>query len=115
MSKELEAVKLLKIEYDKLDYTIEIDGLDIIEIITQALEELETLRKKETPPTADDVCKALSEYLGICFRYNGKNFHTNAFCVNWVNSNGTIFFNIDLPPHLITLIGRFYESEVKGE
>ena len=41
MSKELEALKLLQIEYDKIDYTIDIDGVDVITLLRQALNELE--------------------------------------------------------------------------
>ena len=74
------------------------------------------------PPTADEVCKALSEYLRLD-KFNSKCiFEDNNFyerCDDGVletiidNDNGLIDIYFNLPPHLITLIGRFYEGEIK--
>ena len=93
MSKELEALKLLQIEYDKLDYTIDIDGVDVIDLLRQALtkdltmdlmaewkrEDYDTMDREQliqlmvlkdecieelkNPPTEQEVGEALGEYM----------------------------------------------------
>ena len=64
-----------------------------------------------TPPTADEVCKALSEYWGNPFRYN-KN--TNLF-EHYVGDIMWKRFNILIlrtdAPDLIEMIGKFYKGE----
>jgi len=114
-----------------------------IEAIEQALNELERLKKfKETfdnyelskkqdfiayenwleceaeldkTPTADEVCKALSEHLGHTI-VTRKNKHGITF--NYVNTGKKLIstnynlvnITVQLPPHIITMIGRFYEG-----
>ena len=80
------------------------------------------IEKALTPPTADEVCKALSEYLQRKVNiYSDNTFYyteqrqigecDEIICgYGWENEHHTIAFEIDLPPHLITLIGRFYEG-----
>ncbi len=81
------------------------------------IEELEALKK---PPTVEEVCKALSEHLAIDVSYGAKQFYytiENTECIMFVTEtygDGLWSINEYLPPHLITLIGRFYEGlEVK--
>ena len=64
----------------------------------------ENIRQALTPPTSDEVCEALSKLTRMSVYYNnGKfRFHGDKF--------GEIVDLNDLPPHLITLIGRFYEG-----
>lgn len=120
MSKELEALDGIKKvlakyisektgvseekHFEYLQYDTEID------LVTKAL----------TPPTADEVCKALSQFddfdkveydeqtktfsSGEIICYIGYDFSSD-------KCKTTIIFNYDLPPHLITLIGRFYEAQ----
>ena len=77
------------------------------------IEELETLKK---PPTVEEVCKALSEHLAIDVSYGAKQFYytiENTECIMFVTEtygDGLWSINEYLPSHLITLIGRFYES-----
>jgi len=116
----------------------------VIDEIQQALNELERLKKfKETfdnyelvkkqdfiayenwieceaelkkSPTAEEVCKTLSEFVGREVSYTNKQFHyiiKNTQVLIYVTEtydNNTFSLGVYLPPHLITLIGRFYEG-----
>ena len=111
------------------------------EIIKQALTELETLKSQnrnaykegyeqgkfdarmEETPTADEICKALSEWLkekiflkeDNSFYYTkiGKFYNNDVVICEWNLRDKTItFYQSNIPPHLITLIGKFYEKEV---
>jgi hypothetical protein len=121
MSKELEALyKFSQIEFETGDYmsddgyTMKIESTEMYDILLKAL----------TPPTADEVCKALSKYLQtiygkVVIYYENKNFGmeiqhsvdeiTSHELVSLLNDN-IIYIGENLPPHLITLIGRFYEG-----
>jgi len=84
----------------------------------------ELLKKALTPPTANEVCKALSEWLKeeLPTLWNYKVYHDNGgfhyynnedyeiYLVDYDEVFERIFFPRYLPPHLITLIGRFYEG-----
>ena len=74
--------------------------------------QFELIRKTLTPPTADEVCEALSEYLGEIIIFNSGSFMnergTAEVCA--IGGLGLVHFNKHLPPHLVTLIGRFYEG-----
>ena len=85
-----------------------------------ALTELEELKRY---PTSEEVCKALSEYLSRGVKKDkDNNFYYSEqkqyygecdeiICgYGWENEHHTIAFEFDLPPYLITLIGRFYEG-----
>ena len=79
-----------------------------------------------TPPTEQEVCEALSEYYDTKVYYeeqeygtsfylgkvkkdmNGKEYTVKRTIV--CSYEGEIVWNASLPPHLITLIGRFYEG-----
>jgi len=78
----------------------------IIEVVTD-------YKKALTPPTAEEVCKALSEYFNSNIIYEWGTM-TFKFDIDWIEiSKLTIEKRVDvtmLPPHIITLIGRFYEG-----
>ena len=78
-------------------------------------ETLRACRVAITPPTADEVCEALNEYKDFDFvRYENYSFYSgDTICYlgfDGVDDEPLIIFNYELPPHLITLIGRFYEG-----
>jgi hypothetical protein len=93
--------------------------------IAEAFATLQELVDQASRPTADEVCKALSEHLernvkmdiDNTFYYSDKNGlgeYDEIICgYGWGHEHHTIAFEIDLPPHLITLIGRFYEGVEK--
>jgi len=112
MSKELEAFERVWEDCSQfdLDYVSKHNLMDDLREIEQAL----------TPPTEEEVCKALSEYLKPHYTRNVKvTFENNEFVfferriVQYVGGN--IWFNlpIDFPPHLITMLSRFFEGKVK--
>ena len=86
---------------------------DLYNEIEQALNELEELKK---PPTVEEVCKALGELLAKDISYGAKQFYytiENTKCIMFVTEtygDGLWSINEYLPPHLITLIGRFYDG-----
>lgn len=71
------------------------------------------IKKALTPPTADEVCEALSDYLGETVVYSCGSFYnareTAEACA--IGNLGLVYFSTHLPPRLITLIGRFYEAQ----
>ena len=111
MSKELEAL-------EKLGEKERITGVKNACYLVDKIKndsEFETVKQALTPPTVDEVCKALSEYLkeeiiyeSTSFLYKGSYAEVCALG----NLNG-VYFSTHLPPHLIALIGRFYEGEIK--
>ena len=74
----------------------------------------------EKPPTVEEVCKALGECLAKDVSYGAKQFYytiEKTECIMFVTEtygDGLWSINEYLPPHLITLIGKFYES-LEGE
>ena len=109
MSKELDALKVLGayvIDHDELeDYTWTISDKDEYKLIEQAL----------TPPTEEEVCKALSEYYGEKV-FLDKSYKLVAFVVGergsivaYINGRNNLCLN-QLPPHLVTLVSKFYEN-----
>ena len=108
MSKELEALNDLGDRLASVDTSksIEEAHYDVFPIIRQAL----------TPPTAEEVCKELSEYFNdkviemeTTFYLPNKDFNSRIIVLMHYDDN--LNFKIDLPPRLITLIGRFYEAQ----
>ena len=82
------------------------------------IKEFKLIQQALTPPTEEEVCEALSEYYGFEVMYKGGDFFpkerlSNLYCVVAM-VDGCIDFAYPLPPHLITLIGRFYEGVKKG-
>lgn len=70
----------------------------------------------EKTPTVDEIIEALSEQLKQKVSFGAKQFYytiENTECVMFVTEtygDGLWSINEYLPPHLITLIGRFYEG-----
>jgi len=105
MSKEMEALK----DLIKRNNAIREEGhfhigTDTINIIKKAL----------TPPTAEEVCEALKSYFGhhvdkIFYDNESKSFR-DEINPNLVEYLFDITYLKDIPPSLITLIGRFYEG-----
>ena len=82
--------------------------------VEQALTELESIKRY---PTADEVCKEIEKFLNtkhkVIFNNKTKLFEIPDWDVYDVLNNTIFGFQNeiqDLPPHLITLIGRFYEG-----
>ena len=77
-----------------------------------------------TPPTVDEVCKALSDYYKKEVVFKNKSFQFdnvkmyvykgvfNAFKIT-INRDWEEHNNISVPIYLITYLGRFYEEDLK--
>ena len=106
MSKELEALRELGMQTvcDEEGYETPVE--------VYLKEHYYTLMKLLLPPTADEVCEVLSEYLGQTIIFNSGSFmnerETAEVCA--IGNLGLVYFNEHLPPHIVTLIGRFYEG-----
>ena len=106
MSKDTERYLKAKFEHEKLEEIIA--NNPIINEWRMAYVE------KVVPPTEEEVCEALSEYYGFEVVYKGLNFitkieHDYYYEVVSIADN-CIVFTAPFPPHLVTLIGRFYEG-----
>ena len=73
---------------------------------------LDTILQVLTPPTEEEVCEALEKHTTFLTAYNKheKEFFDDNGCICYLINGRTYFNDIALPPHLITLIGRFYEG-----
>ena len=82
------------------------------------------LKKRLTPPTEQEVCEALSDWLECKVNYKAKNktfyFRQSTYNVELVSyykdEKGYVIhfeFGEPLPPHLITRICRFYEGKAR--
>jgi hypothetical protein len=87
-----------------------------IDMVKQALTELERLQKKEVAPTLQEVIHHLYECLLDDIEYveSTKDFFMRTkHGRQWITENygdGNYRIIIELPPNMITLIGRFYEG-----
>ena len=88
------------------------------------IDDLETIERLLTPPTSEEVCKALSEHDEIDVKHErGENLDVFYYGIIkhdmnhkeyiqkriiCIGDNSEINLNASLPPHLIELIGRFY-------
>ena len=85
-------------------------------------EEYTLLKQALTPPTAEQVCETLSEYMNVEVYYK-EGYYGDSFLykdndkTKWIVSlykhKVAWVFELKIPPHLITMIGRFYEGEIK--
>ena len=119
MSKELknisrqldERIKLVDSDNELVNINISIGAIKEVKQVLRA-------------PTEQEVCEALSEYYqmeviytenSLCsiFTLKHKKHVGNSVCF-YDKSDNIITFWSDLPPNLITLIGRFYEALTKG-
>jgi hypothetical protein len=113
MNKELEAIirkELEKITYTHYEPKRTEDINNAMNIIKQYL----------APPTKEEVCQALSEYLNepVWFDDKGNIRITTQWVTQQIYLKGKyigINIQVVLPPRLITLIGKFYENEVEKE
>ena len=74
------------------------------------------LVNKTTPPTAEQLCEALSEYYGrkVTFKDNVFWYKTIVYDnEQWIRDVSLKDLSKDNRGDLITMIGRFYENEVK--
>ena len=73
---------------------------------------LDTILQALNTPTAEEVCEALSDYLGEIIIFNSGSFmnerEITEVCA--IGNLGLVYFNEHLPPHLVTLVERFYEG-----
>ncbi len=85
--------------------------------------EISIVEQALTPPTEDEVIKALSKYFAKDVRYYAKQFYFIEYegkawerprFITETLDDGSWSVNECLPPHLITMIGKFYES-LEGE
>jgi len=119
MSKELEALRNFISECEN-DWKTQPKRLVNVAINSNVSKYMDSLKSILTPPTADEVCKALlvyDDFYEVNYRPSTRGFYSNdtTICYLGINHNKTpiIIFEYDLPPHLTTLIGRFYEGVVK--
>jgi hypothetical protein len=118
MSKELEALNNIITKLEKYE------PQDALNLINQVILEFAL-----TPPSADEVCKELSEYwnepillnpatcefMNIeCFA-NDINKVTHRQITKWYDHDNTYLFLVALPPHIIKLIGEFYIGVMNDE
>lgn len=88
------------------------------ELIDKAFE---LIKQTLTPPTADEVCQALSEYYNSPMYYEKTKykdgFHNgNVYAIMYENGEikfTTKYFNAKLPPHIIEMLGAFYKEELR--
>ena len=105
--KELEALEIAKIKY----------FMETDESEKEREEAFKVLEKALTPPTRDEVRKEL------CKHYNNEDVFYDKYTRSWYLLDGkkevqicewheTLGwdFDVTLTPHLVTLIGRFYEG-----
>lgn len=99
---------------------------------TEIADMLHEIIKALTPPTSDEVCEELNKWYSDVvdyvfihgvddFTYDEKNKrfykrmlnspHEMTICR--IDTNGCMELREPLPPHLIELIGRFYQGEVQ--
>lgn len=125
MSKELEALRSVVSEISI--YKLHGIGNENWLGIQDVLKDISTIEKALTPPAAEEVCKALSEWLnkevpdlwnynvyysdGGFQYYNGEGFEE--YLVEYYEEDKTMTLSVFLPPHLVTLVGRFYEGVIK--
>ena len=93
---------------------------EYIEVIDIARKHLQYYEQALTPPTAEEVCEALSKYYDREVFYSNDNrdgfhFHNSFYIVMFrdgeIHFTDSLYFQVHhLPSYLITLIGRFYDG-----
>ena len=115
MSKELEAFRSLM---ERLSNNVTLNEWDLCNKDMQTVEDF-IEKKALTPPTEEEVCKALSEYFEkTVYFFENRGFFVQRYKEKQsyrdyslsVYSNGKLRIFHPFPPHLVTLIGRFYEG-----
>lgn len=122
MSKELEIIKNRneKIKSNHMIGNRRIANEELKECSIAIENAILEIEESLTPPTEEEVCKALSEYLKRTVVYDDV---LNMFVeVKGGRARGRIIARLrvnkiniphDLPPRLITMIGRFYEGKAE--
>jgi hypothetical protein len=94
--------------------------------IQDVIKDVAILEKALTPPTADEVCRALSEWVDendnitypneIYYDENRKTFYTYNYLDEWtpiVENGKLLYVMIDLPINIHKMVISFYEGEIK--
>ena len=127
MNKELEALNDIFAELDSLGMTPTIpidDGNYDKNVVEYVRKEYEIVKQALTPPSEEEVCKALSEHFAKNPQFNNVvniRFNKDAGIILIVWKSGGFSHVLDYShdmkdaPHLITMIGKFYEGEMNNE
>lgn len=93
--------------------------------IIQALTEIGQLRNQIATPTSSEVCEVLGKHLNRevklkdgSFFYSEEKQHygdcDEVICgYGWEDEHTTLAFEMDLPPHIINIVSRFYMGNSK--
>lgn len=116
MSKELEALRKIG-SLSTQTYTENGISATLTSQLVKDNCEYKIIEKALTPPTAEEVCKALSEYVGKKV-FVDKRYKMTTFIIERENiiatiNNGNRLYVSQLPPHLIELVAKFYKGESK--
>ena len=116
MSFTKEAYKKLNQNKEGVRFIRPIGEYTLNEII-EALTELEALKRY---PTSEEVCEALKDFFKnskyhnyidtVYYSEKGKYFYTEDENRNLVEMIFDNYYIHEISPHLVTLIGRFYEG-----
>ena len=108
----------MKKELEALINEIEDIWIEEEDTFLGSLPQIIKLREALATPTAEEVCKALSDEFGYEWSFTkGKKRFTSAkgkyVYIDYYTH--LVIFQIDLPPYLITLIGRFLEGVISND
>jgi hypothetical protein len=121
MTKELEALEVVAGYIPNKDTQLMENGMPF-RIVELFLDEIDLIKKALIPPTKEEVCKELNEWLkkhhpnalsSVKFDYrtfwylDDDNGHTD---IIHKAIDGRLLFFVSFPPRLVALIGRFYEN-----
>ena len=116
MSKELEkALEALERIRKHLSEAFQCDEFDL-----SIIDDFNLIKQTLQVPTSEDVCKALSEWYSKEYKVDCIVRYMGSFIVETLRGGSEDLVYYDkhsksieccLPPHLITMIGKFYESE----
>lgn len=120
MSEELEALQQIKASH----FQAHIESKNIADFDIWFEDYYNLLLKALTPPTADEVCKALSKWVKgnipdiwnykVYYDTGGFHYYNNCdfeeYLVEYERIDKAITLSVFLPPHLVEMIGKFYES-----
>jgi hypothetical protein len=108
-----EALKMLeKLYSDRIPTEPEtIKTVNIELCLEEEAEIYNTIKQSLTPPTEQEVCEALGEHFGKEVTYSKKTsgFYLGKKRITSYFPHNKYLIRCYLPPHLITLIGQFYE------
>ena len=125
MSKELEALKRITNEIS--NYKLHGIGDENWLGFQDVLSDVKLIEQALTPPTEQDVCKALSKWIKgnipdiwnykVYYDREGFHYYNNCdfeeYLVEYDRIDKAITLSVFLPPHLVEMIGKFYKGKVK--